>query len=175
MPEVLLIMDVHPSFNIDPQGPTTAEPFAPEALYEIKIDTNGDAVADIANRARSASSKGGAADRSTLAAGRTCTLTVGFAVIAAEGDALEGLRRCAARRARRLPGRARAGRLSSRERRSRRDGRHRRRRPAAIASLRADAGSFKGVGHNVPQEAPEAFAKSSSTVIDPRYRTDIFV
>ena len=27
---------------------TTAEPFAPEALYEIKIDTDGDAVADIA-------------------------------------------------------------------------------------------------------------------------------
>jgi len=121
----ILIMDVHPSFNIDPPGPTTAEPFAPEALYEIKIDTNGDAVADIANRARSASSKGGAADRSTLAAGRTCTLTVGFAVIAAEGDALEGLRRCAARRARRPPERARPGWLSSRERRSRGDGRHR--------------------------------------------------
>ena len=58
MPEVLLIMDVHPSFNIDPPGPTTAEPFA-QALYEIKIDTNGDAVADIAYLARFASSKGG--------------------------------------------------------------------------------------------------------------------
>ena len=56
----ILIMDVHPSFNIDPPGQTTAEPFAPEALYEIKIDTDGDAVADIAYRARFASSKGGA-------------------------------------------------------------------------------------------------------------------
>jgi len=36
------------------------EPFAPEALYEVKIDTNGDAVADIAFQVRFASSKGGA-------------------------------------------------------------------------------------------------------------------
>ena len=56
----ILSMDVHPSFNIDPPGQTTAEPFAPEALYEIKIDTNGDAVADIAYRTRFASSKSGA-------------------------------------------------------------------------------------------------------------------
>ena len=56
----ILIMDVHPSFNIDPPGPTTAVPFAPEALYEIKIDTDGDVVANIAYRVRFASSKGGA-------------------------------------------------------------------------------------------------------------------
>jgi hypothetical protein len=48
----ILIMDVHPSFGANPPGPTTAEPFAPEALYEIKIDTNGDTVADIAYRVR---------------------------------------------------------------------------------------------------------------------------
>lgn len=37
----ILIMNVHPSFSVNPPGPTTAEPFAPKALYEIKIDTNG--------------------------------------------------------------------------------------------------------------------------------------
>jgi len=56
----ILIMDVHPSVGVNPPGPTTAEPFATEALYEIKIDTNGDAVADIAYQARFASSRGGA-------------------------------------------------------------------------------------------------------------------
>src|SRR5262245_5999400 len=54
----ILIMDVHPSFSVDPPGPTTAEPFAPEALYELKIDTNGDAVADIAYQMRVAAAAG---------------------------------------------------------------------------------------------------------------------
>ncbi|HLB86982.1 MAG TPA: DUF4331 family protein [Terriglobales bacterium] len=48
----ILIMNVHPSAGENPPGPTTAEPFAPEALYELKIDTNGDAIADIAYRVR---------------------------------------------------------------------------------------------------------------------------
>ena len=48
----ILVMNVHPSAVLNPPGPTTAEPFAPEALYELKIDTNGDAVADIAYRVR---------------------------------------------------------------------------------------------------------------------------
>src|SRR5258707_5387609 len=48
----ILIMNVHPSAGENPPGPTTAEPFAPEALYELKIDTDGDAVADIAYRVR---------------------------------------------------------------------------------------------------------------------------
>lgn len=56
----ILIMDVHPSFGVNPPGPTTAEPFSPEALYEIKIDTDGDAVADIAYQVRFTSSGGGA-------------------------------------------------------------------------------------------------------------------
>ncbi len=61
----ILIMNVHPSVRDfldreDPLGPTTAEPFAPEALYELKIDTNGDAVADIAYRVRFSPSEGGA-------------------------------------------------------------------------------------------------------------------
>src|SRR6266536_2567050 len=56
----ILIMNVHPSADVNPPGPTTAEPFATEALYELKIDTDGDAVADIAYRVRFSSSKGGA-------------------------------------------------------------------------------------------------------------------
>src|ERR1700686_4285368 len=48
----ILIMNVHPSAGENPTGPTTTEPFAPEALYELKIDTDGDAVADIAYRVR---------------------------------------------------------------------------------------------------------------------------
>src|SRR6478752_6640395 len=43
----ILILNVHPSFRLDSPKPTTTEPFAPGALYEIKIDTNGDAIADI--------------------------------------------------------------------------------------------------------------------------------
>ena len=53
-------MNVHPSAVVDPPGPTTAEPFATEALYELKIDTDSDAVADIAYRVRFSSSEGGA-------------------------------------------------------------------------------------------------------------------
>lgn len=55
----ILIMNAHPSAVLNPPGPTTAEPFSPEALYELKIDTNGDAVADITYRVRFSSSKGG--------------------------------------------------------------------------------------------------------------------
>src|SRR5713101_5415460 len=43
----VLILNVHMSFGLNPPGPTTTEPFAPGALYEMKIDTNGDAIADI--------------------------------------------------------------------------------------------------------------------------------
>jgi hypothetical protein len=55
----ILIMNFHPSVSTDPPGPTTPEPFAPEALYELRIDTNGDAVADITYQVRFSSSKGG--------------------------------------------------------------------------------------------------------------------
>ncbi|MGI8826910.1 MAG: DUF4331 family protein [Chloroflexota bacterium] len=48
----IVIMDVHPSFSVAPPGPTTTEPFAPEALYELKVDTNGDLIAEIAYRVR---------------------------------------------------------------------------------------------------------------------------
>src|SRR5260370_15187057 len=55
----ILIMNVHPSAVVNPPGPTTRESFAPAASYEFKIDTNGDAVADIAYRVRFSSSEDG--------------------------------------------------------------------------------------------------------------------
>ncbi len=48
----ILVMNVHPSAGENPPGLTNSEPFASEALYELKIDTDGDAVADIAYRVR---------------------------------------------------------------------------------------------------------------------------
>jgi hypothetical protein len=54
----ILIMNFHPSVGINPAGPTTTESFAPRAVYELKIDTDGDAVADIAYRV-TFSSEGG--------------------------------------------------------------------------------------------------------------------
>jgi hypothetical protein len=56
----ILIVNVHPSVGMKPLGPATAVAFAPEAIYEIKIDTDGDAVADIAYRVRFTSSESGA-------------------------------------------------------------------------------------------------------------------
>ena len=53
----ILIVNVHPSVSMTPPGPTTAVAFAPEAIYELKIDTDGDAVADIAFRVRFTSSE----------------------------------------------------------------------------------------------------------------------
>jgi hypothetical protein len=54
----ILIMNVHPSSTVVRPEPTTAEPFAPDALYEVKIDTNGDGVADIAYRVRASALSG---------------------------------------------------------------------------------------------------------------------
>jgi hypothetical protein len=55
----ILIMNVHPSSTIVGRERTTAEPFAPNAFYELMIDTNGDAVADIAYRVCVSRSAGG--------------------------------------------------------------------------------------------------------------------
>jgi hypothetical protein len=55
----ILIMNVHPSSTVIEPEPTTVEPFSPSALYELKIDTNGDAVADIAYRVRVSRAAGG--------------------------------------------------------------------------------------------------------------------
>ncbi len=57
--KTILIMDAHPSFGVNPPGPTTADPFATNALYEIMIDTDGDVVADISYSVRFAASEGG--------------------------------------------------------------------------------------------------------------------
>jgi hypothetical protein len=55
----ILVMNVHPSVGENPLGPTIADPFAPEAVYELKIDTDGDAIADIAYRVSFSSSDDG--------------------------------------------------------------------------------------------------------------------
>ena len=55
----IFIMDFHPSAGLNPPGPTTAEPFAPEARYELLIDTDGDAVADICYQVRFSLFEGG--------------------------------------------------------------------------------------------------------------------
>ena len=46
----ILIMDLHSSVGVNPPEPTPTDPFAPEAIYELKIDTDADAVANIAYR-----------------------------------------------------------------------------------------------------------------------------
>ena len=43
----ILVLNVHPSMAVNPTRPTTREPFAPGALYEIRIDTDGNSIADI--------------------------------------------------------------------------------------------------------------------------------
>src|SRR5437667_4660549 len=50
-------LNVHPSFALNSPEPTTTEPFAPGALYEVKVDTDGDAVADLAYSVRFASAE----------------------------------------------------------------------------------------------------------------------
>jgi hypothetical protein len=56
----ILITDIHPSVSVNPERTTSAEPFAPEAIYELKVDTDRDAVADIAYRFRFSPSENGA-------------------------------------------------------------------------------------------------------------------
>src|ERR1700759_3429278 len=46
----ILVMNVHPSIAIKTGEPTTREAFATNAVYELKIDTDGDAIADVAYR-----------------------------------------------------------------------------------------------------------------------------
>src|SRR5215471_19469722 len=43
----IIVLNVHPSFELTSSEPTTSVPFKPGALYEIKVDTNGDAIADL--------------------------------------------------------------------------------------------------------------------------------
>ena len=46
----ILVMNVRPSVSLASREPTRSDPFAHEAIYEFKIDTDGDSVADIAYR-----------------------------------------------------------------------------------------------------------------------------
>lgn len=62
----ILIMNVHPSVGVNPPDPTADIAFAPDAIYELKIDTDADAIADIAYRVRFSSSELGAAQTATL-------------------------------------------------------------------------------------------------------------
>ena len=57
--KLVIVLNVHPSFRLDSLEPTTKEPFAPGALYEFKIDTNRDAVADLTYSVQFASSEDG--------------------------------------------------------------------------------------------------------------------
>jgi hypothetical protein len=57
--KTILIMDSHPSVGVNPAGPTTKDPFATTALYEIMIDTNHDLIAEIAYSVRFAAKMGG--------------------------------------------------------------------------------------------------------------------
>src|SRR4051812_25993313 len=61
----IIIMNFHPSVGLNPPGPTTAEPFAPEARYELKIDTDGDAIANITYQVQFSPFEGGT-QRATL-------------------------------------------------------------------------------------------------------------
>jgi len=56
----ILIMNVHPSVGVNPPGPTREDAFATAAIYELKVDTDGDFVADIAYRVSFTSDKNGA-------------------------------------------------------------------------------------------------------------------
>jgi uncharacterized protein DUF4331 len=55
----IIVLNVHPSFRLDSAEPTTKEPFAAGALYEVKIDTNGDFVADVCYSVQFASGEDG--------------------------------------------------------------------------------------------------------------------
>src|SRR5262245_59065834 len=55
----VIVLNVHPSFMLNSPEPTTKEPFAPGALYEVHIDTNGDAVGDLVYSVQFASSEDG--------------------------------------------------------------------------------------------------------------------
>ncbi|TAZ35438.1 DUF4331 domain-containing protein [Rhizobium ruizarguesonis] len=56
----VFVLNVHPSVTLTSLEATTMEPFAPNGLYEIKIDIDGDAIADIAYRVRVTPLPGGA-------------------------------------------------------------------------------------------------------------------
>jgi hypothetical protein len=56
----ILIVNAHPSSSVTSLAPTTVEPFSTAARYELEIDTNGDAVAEITYRVTFSSAASGA-------------------------------------------------------------------------------------------------------------------
>jgi len=72
----IIVLNVHPSFRLDSPEPTTSEPFKPGALYEVKVDTNGDAVADLGCTVQFSSSEDGkqAATARRLQGTRACSV-----------------------------------------------------------------------------------------------------
>ncbi len=91
----ILIMDVHPSAGVNPPGPTTDVAFSPQAIYEFRIDTNGDQVADIAYRVRFESAADGSQTATLLRAegkqaagmGDEGTVILDGAPVSTEGEA----------------------------------------------------------------------------------------
>ena len=55
----IIVLNVHPSFALNSPEPTSKQPFAPGALYEFKVDTHGDVIADICYSVQFASSEDG--------------------------------------------------------------------------------------------------------------------
>jgi hypothetical protein len=55
----ILILNAHPSSTVVRPEPTTTEPFSPDALYEIRIDTDGDCLADVTYQVRFSRAAGG--------------------------------------------------------------------------------------------------------------------
>ena len=55
----IIVLNVHPSFELSSPESTTSVPFKPGALYELKIDRDGDVVADLAYSVQVASSEDG--------------------------------------------------------------------------------------------------------------------
>ena len=81
----ILIMNVHPSVSVNSPGPTTCEPFATTAIYELKIDTNGDAIADIGYRVGFSSSDGAQLAAVRRIEGREAAGTGGAGQIVVDG------------------------------------------------------------------------------------------
>src|SRR5438105_11304612 len=80
----ILILNVTPPFRLESPQPTTTEPFKPGALYEIKIDTNGDAVADLGCSVQFSSSGDGkqtATGRRLLGAGAGTVVDDGEVIV----------------------------------------------------------------------------------------------
>jgi Domain of unknown function (DUF4331) len=87
--KTILLWNSHPSVGVNPPGPTTTDPFATTALYEVMIDTNGDVIADIAYSVRFAASKGGGLIASVRRIdGTTSARTGDEGVVVVEGAAV---------------------------------------------------------------------------------------